>query len=296
MNNIARTSASQVFHEWQTDTLDAAAYNRAIEGDDPTAKTFSASTRLGNYCQISEKTVIVSGTSISSDQAGRANELSYQVARRGKELKRDMEFSLLGGGTNPQASSAGGAGTARSLASVESWLATNKTSAGISASGATTPGFASGTVAAPTDASTNGTLEKADIDAVIRSCWDNGGEPNILMCNSGTRERISELSGISTLQTDANVNQKTSIIGSVDFYKSNFGVMTVQPNRFQRDATLLVLDYEMWAVAFLRDIQMFELAKTGDNDKRQMLAEYTLVSRNELGSGKVTDIDSTLGS
>jgi hypothetical protein len=292
MNNIARTSASQVYHEWQTDTLDAAAANRAIEGDDPTAKTFSASTRLGNYCQISEKTVIVSGTSISSDQAGRANELSYQVARRGKELKRDMEFAL----TQNQASSAGGAGTARSLASLESWLATNKTTAGNTANGATTPGFASGVVAAPTDASTNGTLEKADIDAVIRSCWDNGGEPNILMCNSGTRERISELSGISTLQTDANVNQKTSIIGSVDFYKSNFGVMTVQPNRFQRDATLFVLDYEMFAVAFLRDIQMFELSKTGDNEKRQMLAEYTLVSRNELGSGKITDIDSTLGS
>jgi hypothetical protein len=72
--------------------------------------------------------------------------------------------------------------------------------------------------------------------------------------------------------------------------------MTVQPNRFQRDETLFVLDYEMFAVAFLRDIQMYELSKTGDNEKRQMLAEYTLVSRNELGSGKITDIDSTLGS
>lgn len=289
LNNIARTKATQVYHEHQTDTLDAAAANRAIEGDDPTAKTFSASTRIGNYCQISEKTVIVSGTSISSDQAGRANELSYQVARRGKELKRDMEFAL----TRNQASSAGGAGTARSLASVESWLATNKTSCG-SGTAQTTPGFSSGTVAAPTDSSVTGTLDKADIDAVIKSCWDNGGEPNILMCNSGTREKISTLSGISTLQTDANVNQKTSLIGSVDFYKSNFGVMTVQPNRFQRDETLLVLDYDMFAVAFLRDIQMYELSKTGDNEKRQMLAEYTLVSRNELGSGKVTDINSAL--
>ena len=289
LNNIARTKATQVYHEHQTDTLDAAAANRAIEGDDPTAKTFSASTRIGNYCQISEKTVIVSGTSISSDQAGRANELSYQVARRGKELKRDMEFAL----TRNQASSAGGAGTARSLASVESWLATNKTSCG-SGTAQTTPGFSSGTVAAPTDSSVTGTLDKADIDAVIKSCWDNGGEPNILMCNSGTREKISTLSGISTLQTDANVNQKTSLIGSVDFYKSNFGVMTVQPNRFQRDETLLVLDYDMFAVAFLRDIQMYKLSKTGDNEKRQMLAEYTLVSRNELGSGKVTDINSAL--
>lgn len=290
MNGIARTTADQVYHEWQTDQLDAAATNRAIEGDDPTAKTFSASTRVGNRCQISEKTVIVSGTSISSDQAGRANELSYQVAKRGKELKRDMEFAL----TRNQASSAGGAGTARSLASLESWLATNKTTAGVSASGATTPGFSGGAVAAPTDASTTGTFEKADLDAVIQACWDNGGEPNVIMVNSGTKRKISGFSGISTLQTDANMTQDISLIGGVDFYKSDFGVFKIVPNRFQRDETAFILDMEMFSVAFLREIQMYELAKTGDNEKRQMLAEYTLRSNNELGSGKITDINSSL--
>lgn len=290
MNGISRGTANQVFCEWQTDTLDAAAANRAIEGDDPTAKTFSASTRIGNYCQISQKTVVVSGTSISSDQAGRANELSYQVAKRGKELKRDMEFSL----TQNQASSAGGAGTARSLASLESWLATNKTSAGVSASGATTPGYSSGTVAAPTDASTNGTFEKADLDAVIKLCWDEGGEPDTIMVGSGTRTVISGFTGISTLQTDANLKGDVSLIGAVDFYKSNFGIFKVVPNRFQRDATAFVLDLDMFSVAFLRPIQMYELSKTGDNEKRQMLSEYTLISKNQLGSGKITDIDSSL--
>lgn len=290
MNNVDRVSATQVIHEWSTDSLDAAAVNRAIEGDDPTAKTFTASTRVGNYCQISEKTVIVSGTSIASDQAGRANELSYQVTRRGRELKRDMEFAL----TRNQAASTGGAGTARSLGSLESWLATNKTSAGVSATGATTPGFSGAVIPAPTDASTTGTFIKADLDAVIQACWDQGGMPDTIMVNSGTRTKVSSFSGISELRTDANMNQDITLIGAIDFYKSNFGILKVVPNRFQRDETAFVLDMEMFAVAFLRDIQLSDLAKTGDSEKRQMLAEYTLVARNEASSGKVTDINSAL--
>ena len=39
----------------------------------------------------------------------RADEISYQLAKRGKELMRDCEFAL----TRNQASSAGGAGTRR---------------------------------------------------------------------------------------------------------------------------------------------------------------------------------------
>lgn len=291
MTACAKTSASQVYHEWQTDSFDDVAANRAIEGDDPTAKTFTASVRVGNYNQISQKTVIVSGTSISSDQAGRASELSYQVARRGKELKRDMERALV----SNQASSAGGAGTARSSASVESWLSTNKTSVG-TGTAQTTPGFSSGTVAAPTDSSVAGALTKAALDDVIKKCYIEGGEPTVIMVDPHNRTVVSGFSGISTLETNANMNDDIALIGAVDFYKSNFGILKVQPNRFMRGAkwsdsvtSALILDMDYWAVAYLRDMQMFELSKTGDNEKRQMLAEFTLVSRNEAASGKVSD-------
>jgi len=285
LSEAAKGKASAVYHEWQTDALEAAAANRQIEGDDATANTFVATTRVGNYCQISRKTVSVSGTQRTTDSAGRADELAYQVAKRGREIKRDMEFAL----TRNQASSAGGAGTARSLASLESWLTTNKTSAGVSASGATTPGFSSGTVAAPTDASTAGSFTKADLDQVIEECWNNGGDPKVIMCGPHNRTQISGFSGISTLQTDANANQDVTLMGAVDFYKSNFGILKVVPNRFQRDATVLVLDMEYLGVAMLRDMEFTDLAKTGDNDKTLILSEYTLQVKNEAASGKITD-------
>lgn len=285
-----KTSASAVYHEWQTDVLAAAAANRAIEGDDATAKTFVATTRVGNYCQISEATVSVSGTQRAVESAGRADEYGYQVAKAGRELKRDVEFAL----TRNQASSAGGASTARSLASLESWLSTNKTTAGVSASGATTPGFSSGAVAAPTDASTTGTFTKADVDAVIQSCYTNGGAPSIIMMGPGSRAKFSSFNGISTLETRADQSSDVTLMGAIDFYKSNFGILKVVANRFQRDETALIIDMEYVAVSILRDMKMNELAKTGDSDRSQMIMEYTLEVGNEAASGKVTDINSAL--
>lgn len=58
-----------------------------------------------------------------------------------------------------------------------------------------------------------------------------------------------------------------------------------------RDQNILVLDMEYWALAQLRPLKSMELAKTGDSERRQLIMEATLVSRNEKASGKVSDID-----
>jgi hypothetical protein len=49
------------------------------------------------------------------------------------------------------------------------------------------------------------------------------------------------------------------------------------------------MDY--WSVGFLRDFTMHELSKTGDSEKRQLLTELTLISRNEGASGGVFDLN-----
>ena len=54
--------------------------------------------------------------------------------------------------------------------------------------------------------------------------------------------------------------------------------------------TALVVDTEMFSTAFLRPFQVQDLAKTGDADKKQLLVEYTLVSKNEAASGKIADL------
>jgi hypothetical protein len=46
----------------------------------------------------------------------------------------------------------------------------------------------------------------------------------------------------------------------------------------------------MWSVDFYRDFQTNDLAKTGDSDKSQILAEYTLTSKEEASSGIIADL------
>jgi hypothetical protein len=281
-SNIARVGATQKFHEWQTDTLAGATINRQIEGDTITGVAVTPTTRLGNYCQISWKPVAITGTTQTSDAAGRASEMSYQIAKAGRELKRDMEQAL----TNNQASSAGAIGAARSLAGAESWLSTNNTVETTNTTG-TTPGFSGSTAVSPTDGTQAALTEKL-LKGVIADTWTAGGDPNVVMVGTTNKQTISGFSGIATLYNLTGDSQG-SIIGGADLYVSDFGKHTIVPNRFSRDRTCLVLDMSMWAVAFLRPIHTIDLGKTGDAETKSLITEYTLVSRNEAASGKVAD-------
>jgi hypothetical protein len=90
----SRVEATAVLHEWQTDALTAAATNAQIEGDDAQNGTSTPTSRLGMYCQIASKYAIVSDTQQAVDKAGRASEMSYQVAKRLGELKRNYSCAL----------------------------------------------------------------------------------------------------------------------------------------------------------------------------------------------------------
>ena len=289
LTKAGRGKATQTNHEWQTDALLAAASNRVIEGDDATIDTIVATVRLNNYCQISDKAISVSGTSNAVNTAGRKKELSYQIMKRGKELKRDMELAL----TNNQASSAGGAGTARSLASVESWLNNNYTSIG-AGTAQTTPGFAAGVVAAPTDSTVTGTLTEAVFKSLIQQIWSDGGDASWILVGPTAKQKISGFTGIATQYRDNKGTEQATILAAADVYVSDFGVHNIIPDRFSRDRTILMLDMEYWAVSYLRPFQQAELAKTGDSEKRQMLVEYTLEARNHASSGKIADVNGLL--
>jgi len=279
-----RVKATATNHEWVTDTLSAAATNIQIEGDDATAIATTTPAKLNNYTQISDKVVSVSRTQRSIDSVGRADELAYQISKEGKSLKLDMEYALV----REQASSAGGAATARASAGLECWLATNRTLSTGDTTG-TTPGHSGTTVASPTDG-TQAALTKANLDTTIQNIWTAGGNPTEIMCGPFNRGAISGFTGISQLQTPASPDAAVTMIGAIDFYKSNFGTLRIQPSRVMRDRTVLILDMDYLAVAFIDDMVMHDLAKTGDSDKYQMVSEFCLEVRNEAACGKVQDV------
>src|SRR6185295_2568966 len=285
MKMAGRAKATAVFHEWQTDALaSAVATNAAIEGDDATNTSVVPTVRIGNYCQIAQKAFGISGTEQAIDRAGRKDEMAYQLVKYGKELKRDMETQL----TQNKGSNAGGAGSARVSASVESWLSSNVTTLGTGGSPSSS-GFQSGLVAAPVDNSVQGTVTEAAMKAIIRACWNAGGDPRVILVGPFNKTKASAFSGIATQYKDNN-NGPATIIAAADVYVSDFGEHKIVPSRFNRDRTMLILDTDYWSVNYLRSFTQYPLAKTGDADRRQLLAEYTLVSKNQAASGKVVDL------
>lgn len=288
LSKAAVSKATARLHEWQTQALASATTNKALEGDDPTAKTITATVRVKNYCQISQKTIVVSETQDVVDKAGRKSEVAYQVTLAGLELKRDMEYAL----TQNQASDDGSEATARSLASIESWLSTNKTSVG-TGSAQTTPGYntSTGLVSAPTDSSGTGTMTETDFKAIIKDVWTEGGKPELVMVGATAKQKISSYDGIVTGTYNTSKEEQIAIIGAADVYVSDFGRHMIVPNRFSRDRTVLLLDMRYWGVAYLRRMKQRPLAKTGDSEKRQLIVEFTLESKNQKASGKITDVD-----
>jgi hypothetical protein len=276
LSSAAKTQATAVLHEWQTDSLASAVTNNAvIEGNEATADAVAATTRLSNSSQILDKVITITGTQEAVDKAGRASEIAYQVAKKAKELKRDLESSL----TSNNAEVTGSASAARVLGGLGSWVATNDVFGS---------GGASGSLG--NTARTNGTqraFTEAQLKSVIKSVWNEGGNPQIIMVGPFNKQKLSGFTGNST-RFDAGAD--ATLYTSVDVYASDFGQTQVIPNRFSRDREAWVLDMDYWGVAFLRDFTMHELAKTGDTEKRQLLVECTLESRNEAASGMIADL------
>ena len=261
MSSIGKTKATAIYHEWQTDELNAPGNSRISEGTDyvipGSASGLSGGTnpnggatvaentvgggsfnvvgpnrsRLGNYTQINGKTIAVSGTRRAIDQAGVADEYAYQLKKRGTELRRDLEFDLIHSYNVASATS-----DQRSFGGVQSWINDDDGSRGT--------GFGTVVLNGATAATSKGTglnvpgltatgsrvpLSLSDIDSVMQRIYQEGGKANKIMLSPKLRRDFSDL-----MVTDSGVRRNIDMDGklrqSVDIYMSDFGDLMVMPN------------------------------------------------------------------
>jgi len=283
MSGVGKNKATNTLHQWQTDTLTAVAANAKVEGATISYPTLTSTTKVGNYTQISSKACQVSATDDAVNLAGRNTELAYQVAKSAKELKRDMENALL----SNVAAAAGDATTARALGGVVTWMTSN-VSAGTGGSGA-------GSGAIRTDGTQRAFTETL-LRSTLKTTWDTGGNPNVIMLNGFNKQKLSFFTGGATRFDKA---EDKRLMTSIDVYESDFGTMQVIPNRWIRKANasaakrgqdVLLLEMDFWSVSFLRDFKLQNPAQTADADQRFLVVEYTLEAKNEGSSGLITDV------
>ena len=224
MSSIGKTKATAVYHEWQVDSLAAASLsNAAVEGADATSATMGVTTRAGNRTQIFQKTIKIAGTLESVDKAGRKSE-AYQLAKASAEIKRNIELSLV----SNQVAAAGNSSTARTLGGLQAWLSTNGDFAGDGAAG-------SGGTTARTEG-TGRTFTETILKTVVKEVYQSGGNPKMLMVNPAHKQTVSGFAGIAAQRYMAPSDMPTTIVGAADVYLSDFGTMSVVPNRFMSSA------------------------------------------------------------
>jgi len=277
-SSLKKVSASNTYHEWQTDTLRASASNAHIEGDDTTASAMTATSRLGNYTQIFKNAVTIPDTDEGLDKAGRSAEMAYQTLKIAKEQKLDIEKALFAN----NARVVGSATAARELAGAPSWMTTNITNTGTSGSDATGDG---------TDARTDGTqtaFTQADFDSAMQSIWENGGRPDSVYLSAYQMNIALGFTGNNNQRSAVQAGDK-KVVKSLDVYVTPWGTVEFTPTRENRGRDVFIMQNDMWSCASLRPTKNTALAKTGDSTKRQVLTELTLVCKNEAASGMIVD-------
>lgn len=278
LSSMEKTKATSTKHEWLKRALAAAsATNFVIEGDDATTDAANANTRIFNYRAISDKVAQVSGTQEVVDKAGMRSNMAREMEDKMKELKRDVESALL---TN-NAYVAGTDTLASECAGVPNYVITNVSKA------------SDGTLAAGTgaDAYSNGTaraLQESYVEAALALAWTNGGQPTKGFLNAFQKRKFATFSGSSTKMSDGD---KKKVVNSVDFYIDPLGSeVQLVPCRHMPTDMIYFIDPEYIKIPMLRNFQSWDLAKTGDSIRKQILVEYTLEVCNEKAHAAVYDL------
>ena len=264
MSSIAgKGSVSNTLFEWQTEALASAVINNYhVEGADAGTAATTVTARVTNQTQISKKVVEVSGSHEAVNNAGKKSELAHQLAKASKELKRDMEGSLLAN----NAAAAGNASTARETRGAAHFITTNVTDAGTSG--------------------THAAMVEADILAAAEAVWTAGGEASTILLGATNKKLITAMSGRADAIRSVSDNN-TTIQNAVDVYVSDFGTYNIVMDRFCDQDIVYFLDHDMWSVDYLRDFQTVDIARAGDGEKKMLLVEYGLRCGNEAANATI---------
>ncbi len=285
---IKKEGAKSTNPEWEVDDLETPADNAYAEGDEFDFDAITPPDRVGNHTQIFRKSWIVSQTQEAVDNAGRAEKVKYQKLKKGVEVRKDIEFSILSNNASVKT------GT-RKMGSLATWYETNVSRGATGANG----GFNVGTgLTVAATAGTQRAFTKGLLDDVMQQVYNSGGRVKFAVCSPYVK------SVFTTFMSDANVAQfryaasggHNTIIATADVYEGDFGKVMIVPDRVQSGNAAMasnvhLLDPALLSMKMLRPIKNApNLARTGDAEKGVIIGEGTLCVKNEKGLGVVADV------
>lgn len=274
VSNIRRTRAKNLKHEWLTDTLGAIETgNAVIPGALVTADFASAAarSRVTAYCQLMDKLVATSDSQLEHDPAGLDNEHEYQIAKKMKELARDMEYFYLN-----QTSATGAAGVAAKLTGLAQAITTNTNTA---------------TATRAYTYAIHQTLSEA--------IANSGGRPDLMYFKSAVAVDLTAHPASTGGGSGAVVMSVPAggITDAYDMYRDMFGVKKLVPNignfavtTATASAGLFQIQTDLLAQAFLQDVEVVPIARLGHAINSMVKVEVTLEYGIESAHGECLQI------
>jgi hypothetical protein len=282
---FGKGTATNTYHEWQRDALATANPNNAlIDGQDFEAQALTPTERIGNYCQIFGKQPAVSRRANIVKKAGQGSSMAYQKAKLTKEMKRDIEASVLS--ANPAV--AGNSTTPSKSAGLACFIYTNISSG---AGGSTPPHTSGAPLVAPT-AGTQRAFTEPLLQSVVQLCYTNSGEvPEMAVMSPNHKQIFSTFTGIAQSRYQVPKQEQARIVGGADVYMSNFGQITIVPHYIMVGSTnVYLINADYGEMAFLDGFRFKEMGPTGDSDKVLLTADVALRVDSEKAFGKIADL------
>lgn len=286
---IERLDVDNVYFEWQRDTYRTPDQTRgAIEGADASYSAQTEPTLLNNRTQIFQDTVSVSNTGERVKKYGRDNEGKRLRMKKMIELKRDQEAACIASGATVTGTNA----VAAKQRGLYGFITNRRTGAGtgVAPNPVTNTAPVVGTLAA---------VDETIFKTGLQTAYQNGGSASIVLCSPAHKVKISTFTG--NVQRTNEVGSKAAAVlnAAYDFYRSDFGVTKVIPNRIMAGATaglqntIYIVDADKLALGVLRGFESEQLATVGDAKNWQVRTETSLVVRDEKPLYAIADVTLT---
>jgi hypothetical protein len=253
-SNVGSENITNKVHSWPVDPITAQTTQTGTVENTATSYAATQPTLLTNTTQIIEKGIAVSSTDQNTNHAGFADRFAREKVKKMKEWKNQLELSALSG------SLVSGTGTAaRTMKGIRGFASTLVSSHGSGVS-----------------------LTSAMLNDLLRECWNNGGNHDVILVGAALKSRISMFTQNTTQNVDASEYKS---VGRIDVYVSDFGTQEVVANRYVDygavTSNLITFIKDYIALGVLDEVHYEPRAKVGYYELGAVVGEYTAIAKNE---------------
>jgi hypothetical protein len=305
LSSASKSKANSTFVEWTVDKLAAPSTEGVSEGADVTSFTdkFSERARLGNFVQKFRRDYLVSDLQEAVDSVGPAK-VAQAEAKAIRELKRDVEATIL---SNNQRQAENGAGNAYKLRGLARWI--NNTP------GDDVPSdYRTDTAAIHANTGDNDLTETA-FNGIITEIFRKTGSTNnlTLVADTALRRHVSDFARFGNAGSGGSSNDGTRRVSldngestikiGVDLYQSDHGIVSVvngnpdcmpdlasQGSNETENAAGFLLNPEFYGIAELIPMGSTRLPNLGGGERGFVDCALTLLMQHPQAHGKIEDI------